>query len=78
MLTVTRRSAASGWRRTLNMGWLKKLLRREGGHDKWLAAHPGKESSKSGPPSISAEDEERTRSHMEREMDEQRSKRQQG
>jgi len=60
------------------MGWLKKVIGREHDHAKWLPAHPGKESSKSAPPIVSAEDESQTRSRMESEMDEQRSKRQQG
>lgn len=57
------------------MGWLKRLLRREGDHDKWLAAHPGKESSKGAPPIVSAEDERLTRARMEGEMDAQRAQR---
>ncbi len=59
------------------MGWLKRVLGREHDHAKWLATHPGKESSKSAPPIVSAEEEGRTRAHMEHEMDDQRSKRQQ-
>ena len=54
------------------MGWLKKLLGREVGHDEWLAAHPGKQSTKSGPPMVSEEDERATRSRMETEMAQQR------
>jgi hypothetical protein len=59
------------------MGWFKKLLGRQGTHEEWLSAHPGKEGSKSGPPSISSQDEAQTRSTMERELDAQREKRQQ-
>ncbi len=59
------------------MGWLKRVLGRKDDHAKWLATHPGKESSKSAPPSISAEEEGQTRARMEHEMDVQRSKRQQ-
>jgi len=58
------------------MGWLKRVLGREGDHAKWLAAHPGKDSSKSAPLIVSEEEEHQTRSRMEHELDEQRSKRQ--
>lgn len=51
------------------MGWLKKLLGKDESHDKWLAAHPGKESTKSLPPSVDEEERARVRSHMEEEMD---------
>lgn len=57
------------------MGLLKKLLRREGDHAKWLEDHPGKESVSKAPVIVSEEDERRTRATMEREMDEQRTER---
>ncbi len=59
------------------MRWLKNALGRERDHAKWLAAHPGKESSKSAPPIVSAEEERDTRARMEHEMDEQRAARRQ-
>ncbi len=59
------------------MGWFKKLIGREKTHEEWLSAHPGKESSKGAPPSISSQDEARMRSTMEQEMEAQRQKREQ-
>ncbi len=59
------------------MSWATKLFHREHDHDKWLAAHPGKDSStKTPPPAISAADEAQVRQKMEQELDEQRTKRQ--
>lgn len=57
------------------MRWLKKLLGRQETHEEWLEAHPGKQSNKSAPPSISAEDERGMRDRMEAELAEQRAKR---
>jgi hypothetical protein len=59
------------------MGWFKKLLGREGekDHQKWLATHPGKDSTGGEAPSVSAEEEQRTRAQMEGEMEQSRSKR---
>lgn len=59
------------------MSWLSKLLHRDHDHTKWLAEHPGKDSStKTPPPAISASDEANTRQKMEQELDDQRAKRQ--
>lgn len=59
------------------MSWVSKLFHRENDHTKWLAAHPGKDSSsKTPPPAISASEEAQTRKHMEQELDAQREKRQ--
>ena len=57
------------------MGILDKLLRRNGDHDQWLAKHPGKSSVNVDAPGISATEEAATRSRMETEMDEQRTRR---
>lgn len=57
------------------MSWVKKLLGRDQSHEEWLAEHPGKGAPKAMPPAVSAEEEQATRGRMERELDEQRSKR---
>jgi hypothetical protein len=57
------------------MGWLKRD--READHQKWLAAHPGKEATKSAPPMVTDEEKDRIRARMEQELEDQRSKRQQ-
>lgn len=57
------------------MGWLKKLLGKEQTHEQWLAAHPGKESTKSAPPAVDHEEQARIRANMEAEMDASREKR---
>jgi hypothetical protein len=51
------------------MGFLNRLFKRGGDHEKWLAAHPGKESHKGEAPSVSDEDASRTRATMEREVE---------
>jgi hypothetical protein len=78
MLSNLRQQGGEPAERTVVMSWLQKVLRREGDHDKWLAAHPGKEATKSAPPERSAEEEARVRATMEAEMESSRSKRQQG
>ncbi len=57
------------------MGILDKLLRRKPSHDQWLEDHPGKGKVTMDAPSISAADEAATRSRMEAELSEQRTKR---
>ncbi|MGE0597881.1 MAG: hypothetical protein AB7J35_12060 [Dehalococcoidia bacterium] len=60
------------------MGILDKLLRRKPDHDQWLADHPGKGKVTMSAPAISEADEAATRSRMEAELTEQRSKRENG
>lgn len=57
------------------MGILDRLLRRKPDHEAWLRAHPGKSSVNMDAPGISAADEAATRSRMEGELSEQRSRR---
>jgi hypothetical protein len=54
---------------------LSKLFRRGDNHEEWLVKHPGKESVSVDAPSISATDEAATRSRMESELNEQRTRR---
>ena len=57
------------------MGWLKKILGREGSYDQWLEKHPGKQAM-SAPPAAAAQEqdeyERKTRANMEQELDAQR------
>lgn len=57
------------------MGILDKILRRKTDHDQWLKDHPGKGKVTMDAPSISAADEAATRSRMEEELSQQRTKR---
>jgi hypothetical protein len=58
------------------MGFLSKLRGRKDDHEAWLTAHPGKSSTyKGGGPVISEAEEASVRSHMEQELEEQRSRR---
>jgi hypothetical protein len=59
------------------MSFLQRLFRRKPSHEEWLAAHPGKGSSKAPPPLVDAAEEQRVRSQMEGELDEQRARRDQ-
>lgn len=59
------------------MSWVTKLFHRGDDHAKWLAEHPGKDSStKAPPPAVSASDEAHVRQKMEQELDDQRARRQ--
>jgi hypothetical protein len=57
------------------MTFLQRLFRRKPTHAEWLAAHPGKESTKAASPSIDAEEQQRMRTQMEGELDQQRATR---
>ena len=57
------------------MGILDKLLRRNTNHEQWLEDHPGKGKVTMDAPAISEADEAATRSRMESELSEQRTKR---
>lgn len=59
------------------MGILQRLMGRKPNHEEWLATHPGKESTKAPPPSIDVNEQDRMRTQMEGEMNEQRSRREQ-
>jgi hypothetical protein len=60
------------------MGILDKLLRRKPDHDQWLADHAGKGKVTMDAPAISEADEAATRSRMEAELVEQRTRRENG
>jgi hypothetical protein len=57
------------------MGILKKLLRRNESHEQWLEQHPGKSSVSVDAPAISLVDEAATRTRMEAELEQQRTRR---
>ena len=58
------------------MTLLQKLFGRKQTHEEWLAAHPGKESTKAPPMTIDEDERQRMRVQREGELDQQRDARQ--
>ncbi len=59
------------------MTFLQRLFHRKPSHEEWLAAHPGKGTTKAPPASIGEAEQQRMRAQMEGELDQQRARRDQ-